>query len=86
MSSPTLYLVLLHLYLYHAQYGSPKTGVTPVKVTSVALSDDGLRARLTLEHLVPGRIFELRPSGIRAQDGEPLATRLAAYTLNRLRR
>ena len=63
----------------------PKTDVTPAKVTNVALSDDSLRATLELENLEPGRVYELRPSGLRAADGEPLATRLAAYTLNRLK-
>ncbi len=73
-------------YLYHATYGSPKTDVTPAKVSAVTLSEDGLRATLELgENLEPGRVYELRPSGLRAVDGEPLATRLAAYTLNQLK-
>jgi hypothetical protein len=72
-------------YLYHSQYGSPKTDVTPVKVTGVQVSPDGRRVSLRLEALLPGWIYELRPSGVRSQDGDPLATRLAAYTLNRLR-
>jgi glucose/arabinose dehydrogenase len=72
-------------YLYHGQYGSPKTGVTPVKVTRATVSPDGLRVSLELEKLVAGRIYELRPGRIRSADGEPLITRLAAYTLNRLK-
>jgi hypothetical protein len=39
---------------------------------------------LELENLVAGRVYELLPNGIKAADGEPLATRIAAYTLNRL--
>lgn len=84
-SEPAAYSFNHYYYLYHAQYGSPKTAVTPVKVTSVTVSDDGLHVRLALEQLVRGRIYELRPGGIRAEDGEPLATRLAAYTVNHLK-
>ena len=74
-----------YYYLYHGQYGSPKTDITPVKVTGVTVSDDGLRVGVSLERLVPGRIYELRPSNLRAATGEALATRLAAYTLNKLK-
>ena len=79
------YSMTHYYYLYHATYGSPKTDITPAKVTAITLSEDGLRATLALEKLVPGRVYELRPSGLRSADGEPLVTRLAAYTLNRLK-
>jgi glucose/arabinose dehydrogenase len=73
-----------YYYLYHAQYGSPKAEVTSVAVRKVAISRDGLQATLELEALIPGRVYELQPNGIQAADGEPLATRVAAYSLNRL--
>ncbi len=81
---PAAYSFTHYYYLYHGQYGSPKTDITPVKVKTVVVSEDGLSATLELESLVPGRIYELHPNGIKGADGEPLATRLAAYTLNRL--
>ena len=80
------YSMTHYYYLYHRTYGSPKTDVTPVNVTGISISDDGLRVELTVDGLVPRRVYELRPKGIRAADGEPLATTIAAYTLNRLRR
>src|SRR5712692_8365484 len=83
--SPDAYSFTHYCYLYHSQYGSPKTDVTPAKVTGVSISQDKLRVSLTLEKLVPGRIYELRPGRIKASDGTPLVTRLAAYTLNRPR-
>jgi hypothetical protein len=83
--APAAYSIIHYYYRYHAQYGSPKTDVTPARVTEVSVSDDGLRVLLTLEKLVPGRVYELRPSGIKGLDGETLATRIAAYTLNRLK-
>ena len=82
---PSAYSFTHYYYKYHAQYGSPKTDVTPATVTGVAVSDDGLRVALTLDGLVAGRVYELRPNGIQGIDGEPLATRVAAYTLNRLK-
>ena len=59
--------------------------VTPARVIKVRLSENRLTVRLTLEGLVPGRIYELRPRNIEAEDGESLVTRIAAYTLNELR-
>ena len=79
------YSMTHYYYRYHATYGSPKTGITPAKVTGVTVSDDGLQATLELEKLVPGRVYELRPSGLHSAHGEPLVTRLVAYTLNRLK-
>ncbi len=74
-----------YYYRYHAAYGSPKTEVTPVAVRRAVVAPDGLEVSLTLDELVPGRVFDLRPSGILSAAGEPLATGMAAYTLNRLR-
>jgi len=82
-SEPSAYSMTHYYYLYHSTYGSPKTDETPVKIEKVELSADGLRARLTVDELIPGRVYDLRPSGIQAADGEPLATTIAAYTLNR---
>jgi glucose/arabinose dehydrogenase len=84
-SSPGAYSLTHYYYLYHGQYGSPKTDVTPVKLKSVSVSEDGYRVALEVESLIPGRIYELRPARIRGADGSPLITRLAAYTLNRLK-
>lgn len=79
------YSMIHYYYLYHSRYGSPKTDITPAKVTTVRVADDRLSVTLELEELVPGRVYELRPSGILAADGEPLVTRLASYTLNNLK-
>ena len=49
------------------------------------VSPDGLEVSLTLDKLVPGRVYDLRPSNILSAAGEPLTTGMAAYTLNRLR-
>jgi hypothetical protein len=81
---PGAYSFTHYYYLYHGQYGSPKTDITPVRVRRVVISEDRLHATLDLEALVAGRVYELRPGEIQGADGEPLVTRVAAYTLNRL--
>jgi hypothetical protein len=81
---PAAWSLTRYRYLYHSQYGSPKADVEPVRVTAVELAPDGRRLRLRVDPLSAGRIYELRPSGVKAADGAPLVTRLAAYTLNRL--
>ena len=86
LRDPAAFSLTHYYYLYHAKYGSPKTDVTPVKVTSVEVSEDGRRALLELDSLMSNRVYELRPTGIRSAEGQPLTTRLAAYTLNRLKR
>ena len=56
-----------------------------VKVTNVVVSADRLRVTLSVDNLMPGRIYELRPGSILSSSGERLITRLAAYTVNRLK-
>ena len=79
------YSFIHYYYKYHSVYGSPKTDVTPAKVLAAEVSPDGRKVRLKMEKLVARRVYELRPRNIKAQDGEPLCTAEAAYTLNRLR-
>ncbi|MBK9165928.1 MAG: hypothetical protein IPM24_00520 [Bryobacterales bacterium] len=83
--NPANYAMSHYYYRYHGQYGSPKTDVTPVKVTGASVSWDKRRVTLRVDNLVADRVFELRPSGIRSAEGEPLSTRIAAYTVRRLR-
>jgi glucose/arabinose dehydrogenase len=84
-TAPGAWSMSRYYYLYHSVYGSPKTEVTPVKVTNVTISPDRLRVSLTVDNLVPMRVYELRHAGVNAADGTPLITRLTAYTLNRLK-
>ncbi len=81
---PANYSLTRYYYRYHSTYGSPKTELTPVTVSDAAVSADGLRVSLGVADLREGWLYDLRPSGIRGVDGEPLATTIAAYTLNNL--
>jgi hypothetical protein len=79
------YSLVHYYYKYHGIYGSPKTDITPATVNAARVSPDGKTVHLVVDKLVSGRLYELRPKGITAADGEPLHTMEAAYTLNRLR-
>ena len=81
---PASYSLTRYYYRYHSTYGSPKTELTPVTVSGAAVSADGLRVSLKVADLREGWLYDLRPSGLRGLDGEPLATTIAAYTLNNL--
>ena len=78
------YSLTRYYYRYHSAYGSPKTELTPVTVSEVDVAADGLRVSLGIADLREGWLYDLRPAGIRGRDGEPLATTVAAYTLNNL--
>jgi len=83
-SDASSYSFTRYYYLYHSTYGSPKTEITAVKVESAEVSPDGLKVSLTVEDLREGWLYDLRPAGIVSTDGEALAAKMAAYTLNRL--
>ena len=71
-------------YIYQAEYGSPKVGLTELRPTSVKVSPDGLTAELELP-LVKEQVYQLTLNTIVGADGVPLTNATAYYTLNRLR-
>ncbi len=83
-SDPSNYSLTRYYYRYHSRYGSPKIDVTPVRVASARVAGNGLRVSLEVEDLREGWVYDLRPTSIRSSQGEPLATPIAAYTLNLL--
>lgn len=85
-ADPGSYPMTSYYYRYHSLYGSPKTDEQPVTVRSATVSEDGRKVRLTVDPLTARRVYELRPRNIAGMDGEALAARQAAYTLNRVRR
>lgn len=71
-------------YLYQAEYGSPKVGLTELQPTSVKVSSDGLSAELDLP-LVKEQVYQLTLRNIAGKDGTPIVNTTGYYTLNRLR-
>lgn len=73
-----------YYYKYHKSYGSPQMDVTPVKVDSIEISNDGKTVEVNLEELKAWHIHEVKINGLKATDGTSLANSYIAYTLNRL--
>ena len=71
-------------YIYQAEYGSPKVGLTELNPTSVKVSSEGMEAELELP-LVKERVYQLTLSDIAGADGAPMTNPSGFYTLNRLR-
>ncbi len=71
-------------YEYSSRYGGEEMDTKPHKVTGIEISEDGKSARLKVEHLRAGYVFELRTSGLKSKAGNPLKHPDAWYTLNRI--
>jgi hypothetical protein len=73
-----------YYYPYSQQYGASQKEITAVEVKQVALSDDGLTARITLGEMKAGCIYQLDLVGLISTGGRLLAHPTIAYTANRL--
>lgn len=83
-SSPSSYSVSAFTHPYHAGYGGPEIEQQKPAVTSVTLAEDGFSAKLTLEKLNRGFVYELDLVALRSNDGEELLHRNAFYTVNEI--
>lgn len=73
-----------YTYIHREQYGSPEVDHTTPKITDAQLSDNGMRATLSIDGLQEGHVHELHANGLRNQEGNPLLHQEAYYTLNYL--
>jgi hypothetical protein len=80
-ANPASYAIRTFTYIFQAAYGSPEVDATVPKITSIKVSDDGLRARLTLDEMKIGNIHELKMPGVRSAEGKPLLHSTGWYTL-----
>jgi hypothetical protein len=76
------YQIKAFTHPYHGGYGGPEIEEQQPAVKSVSLAEDGLSAKLGLEKLDRGFVYELDLIKLRSQDGEPLVHRNAFYTVN----
>jgi hypothetical protein len=67
---------------YHGAYGGPEVEQHAPTVKSVTLADDSLSARVTVDRLRKGFVYELDLARLRSHDKEPLLHRNAFYTVN----
>ena len=78
------YAVSAFTHPYHGGYGGPEIEQQKPSVKAVAFADDGLSARITLEKLDQGFVYELDLARLRSRDKEELLHRNAFYTVNEI--
>ena len=71
-------------YQYHSTYGSDPYNQETLPVRAVEVSEDGLKARISVGGLRKGYIHELKMPSLRSDLGEPLLHDTAYYTLNEI--
>ncbi|MFY0652580.1 MAG: auracyanin family protein [Cyclobacteriaceae bacterium] len=69
-------------YHYHKTYGSPIIDNINCMIHNVDLSEDGLKAKLTIHGMRLGYIHQLVANGVKSKDGENLLHDTGYYTLN----
>lgn len=80
-ANPDSYKVTGFSYKYHANYGSPVINSKQCPVRGIAVSDDGMKARLVIDSLRLGYIHEI-VADVKAANGKSLLHNTGYYTLN----
>ena len=81
-SSAVSYKLATFTHPYQASYGGPEIEQTKPVVESVTLASDGMSARLVLDKMVRGHVYDFDLGALRSRDNEPLLHRKAYYTVN----
>ena len=81
---PATYKITDFTYHYHETYGSPVVDKQNRPILNVALSDDGMTAKLTLDQLRPGYVYEIRLNNLASSTGKDMVHSFAYYTLNEI--
>jgi hypothetical protein len=83
-SSKDSYAISAFTHPYHGGYGGPEVDQHKPGVNTVSLADDGLSAKVTLEKLDQGFVYEFDLVRLRSRDKEELLHRNAFYTVNEI--
>jgi hypothetical protein len=83
-SDPQCYAVGTFTHPYQGAYGGPEIEQTTPDVKSVALAEDGLSARIVLNKLIPGHVYDFDLGKLRSRDKDELLHRKAYYTVNEI--
>jgi azurin/glucose/arabinose dehydrogenase len=81
---PSSYQFNSFTYKYHHTYGSPIINASERTIRHIALSENGLKARIVLDSLKLGYIHEIKAEGVRSTAGLPLLHNVGYYTLNEI--
>ena len=83
-SNPESYGITTFTHPYHGAYGGPEIEQTTPKVKSVTLAGDGLSAKIELEKLIRGHVYNFDLAPLRSMDKDELLHRNAYYTVNEI--
>jgi len=83
-ANPDSYEVTDFNYIYHHVYGSDALLMKDRTIYKVNVSQDGLSARLFIEGMRPGFVYEIKAEGIRSSDNNSLLHNFGYYTLNNI--
>lgn len=83
-TAPESYAISSFTHPYHAGYGGPEIEKKKHEVKSVQLAADGLSAKIVLDELEPGFVYEFDLVKLRSSDREELLHRNAFYTVNEI--
>ena len=83
-NSPDSYAITNFTHPYHGGYGGPEIEQTTPKIESVSLAEDGLSAKLVLNKLTRGFVYNFDLVSLRSLDNEELLHRNAYYTVNEI--
>ena len=78
------YDVTSFTYHYHSTYGSPVIDRMKHTVRAVELEEGDHGVRIAIDSLREGYIYELKMTGLRSQEEEPLLHDTGYFTLNRI--
>lgn len=81
-NDPGSYNLSTFTHIYHGAYGGPEVDQTTPRVESATVAADGMSAKLVLNTLTRGHVYDFDLGKLRSRDGEPLLHRHAYYTVN----
>lgn len=82
--NPASYSITDFSYNYHHIYGSPPVDQEKRQITQVEVSPDRRKARLFLDNMRLGYVYEIRAPGVKKPNGEQMLHYVGYYTLNQL--
>ena len=82
----TAFVMKSFTYVYLSQYGCPETDTRAEEVTKATVSKDGRTVSLTVPARRPGRVYDLRLTGVKSAAGDDVLHPEAYYTLNELQK
>lgn len=81
-AATSAYKISTFTHPYHGGYGGPEIERTSPTVESVSVSADGRNARLVLDTMIRGHVYEFDLHNMRSHDRDELLHRNAYYTVN----